>query len=132
MPEGENTSRLAARQAVLVRNADWMRDYMKSFYNEDEEIQHAMLMKEAHTGRVRAIIRDLAVHLGGQSHVEDEGVFRAVLEVDLDAFADYEKNGQPVDVTEYEAWHQELFSDADQIAIVPKLISNEMILAATS
>ena len=64
MPEGENTSRLAARQAVLVRNADWMRDYMKSFYNEDEEIQHAMLMKEAHTGRVRAIIRDLAVHLG--------------------------------------------------------------------
>ena len=64
MPEGENTSRLAARQAVLVRNADWMWDYMKSFYNEDEEIQHAMLMKEAHTGRVRAIIRDLAVHLG--------------------------------------------------------------------
>ncbi len=64
MPEGENTSRLAARQAVLARNADWMRDYMKSFYNEDEEIQHAMLMKEAHTGRVRSIIRDLALHLG--------------------------------------------------------------------
>ena len=64
MPEGEKTSRLAARQAVLARNADWMRDYMKSFYNEDEEIQHAMLMKEAHTGRVRTVIRDLSVHLG--------------------------------------------------------------------
>ena len=45
---------------------------------------------------------------------------------------DYEKRGQPVDVTEYEAWHQELLSGADQIAIVPKLISNEMILASTS
>ena len=41
-----------------------MRDYMKSFYNEDEEIQHAMLLKEAHTGRVQNIIRDLAVHRG--------------------------------------------------------------------
>lgn len=45
---------------------------------------------------------------------------------------DYEKNGQPVDVTEYEAWHQELLSGAEEITIVPKLISNEMILAATS
>ena len=60
----DKKSRLAARRAVLARNADWMRDYMKSFYNEDEEIQHAMLLKESHTGRVRSIIRDLAVHLG--------------------------------------------------------------------
>ena len=45
----EKNSRLAARRAVLERNADWMRDYMKSFYNEDKEIQHAMLLKEAHT-----------------------------------------------------------------------------------
>ena len=63
MSEDKN-SRLAARQAVLVRNADWMRDYMKSYYNEDEQIQHAMLLKEAHTGRVQKIIRELAIHLG--------------------------------------------------------------------
>nr|MBO6295406.1 HD domain-containing protein [Schwartzia sp. (in: firmicutes)] len=41
-----------------------MRDYMKSYYNEDEQIQHAMLLKEAHTGRVQKIIRELAIHLG--------------------------------------------------------------------
>ncbi|MBR1553328.1 MAG: HD domain-containing protein [Schwartzia sp.] len=41
-----------------------MRDYMKSYYNEDEEIQHAMLLKEAHTGRVQNIIGELAAHLG--------------------------------------------------------------------
>ena len=63
MSEDKN-SRLAARQAVLARNADWMRDYMKSYYNEDEQIQHAMLLKEAHTGRVQKIIRELAIHLG--------------------------------------------------------------------
>ena len=60
----DKNSRLAARRAVLARNADWMRDYMKSYYNEDKEIQRAMLLKEAHTGRVTKIIRDLAVHLG--------------------------------------------------------------------
>ncbi len=60
----EKNSRLAVRQAVLARNADWMRDYMKSYYNEDEQIQHAMLLKEAHTGRVQKIIRELAIHLG--------------------------------------------------------------------
>lgn len=63
MSEDKN-SRLATRQAVLARNADWMRDYMKSYYNEDEQIQHAMLLKEAHTGRVQKIIRELAIHLG--------------------------------------------------------------------
>ena len=60
----EKNSRLSARKAVLTRNADWMRDYMKSYYNEDEQIQHAMLLKEAHTGRVKIIIRELVIHLG--------------------------------------------------------------------
>ncbi len=40
-----------------------MRDYMKSFYNDDDEIQRAMLVKEAHTGRVREIAKELAGHL---------------------------------------------------------------------
>ena len=64
MPEGEKNSRLAARREVLARNEAWMRDYMKSYYNEDDEIQKAMLMKEAHTARVHNIARELAVHLG--------------------------------------------------------------------
>ena len=57
-------NRAAARRAVLARCERWMRDYMKSYYNEDEEIQRAMLLKEAHTGRVQDNMRDLAVHLG--------------------------------------------------------------------
>ncbi len=64
MPGTEENSRLAARQAVLAWCGNWMRDYMKSYYNEDEEIQRAMLLKEAHTGRVQKIIGELAVHLG--------------------------------------------------------------------
>ena len=60
----EKNSRLEARRAVFTRCANWMRDYMKSYYNEDEEIQHAMLLKEAHTGRVQNIIGELAAHLG--------------------------------------------------------------------
>ncbi len=64
MPEVENSTRLAARREVLARNEAWMRDYMKSYYNEDEEIQRAMLLKEAHTARVQKIARDLASHLG--------------------------------------------------------------------
>ncbi len=60
----EKNSRLASRRAVLAWCENWMRDYMKSYYNEDEEIQRAMLTKEAHTGRVRKIIGELAVHLG--------------------------------------------------------------------
>ena len=64
MPEVENSTRLAARREVLARNEAWMRDYMKSYYNEDEEIQHAMLLKEAHTAHVQEIAHDLASHLG--------------------------------------------------------------------
>ena len=60
----EKNSRLAARRTVLARCEDWMRDYMKSYYNEDAEIQRAVLLKEAHTGRVKTIIGELAVHLG--------------------------------------------------------------------
>lgn len=64
MPGEENNTRLAARREVLARNEAWMREYMKSYYNEDEEIQRAMLVKEAHTARVQKIARELAIHLG--------------------------------------------------------------------
>ena len=49
---------------MFARCESWMQDYMKSYYNEDEEIQRAMLLKEAHTGRVKNIIGELAAHLG--------------------------------------------------------------------
>ena len=63
MPDEGKNVRLAARKDVLSRCEQWMRDYMKSYYNEDDEIQKAMLLKEAHTTRVQNIIRELAVHL---------------------------------------------------------------------
>ncbi len=49
----------------------WMRDYMKSFYTEDAEIQQAIRMKEVHTGYVTAIVKDLAKHLGLTGHDAD-------------------------------------------------------------
>ena len=63
MPDEGKNIRLAARKSVLSRCEAWMRDYMKSYYNEDAEIQKAMLLKEAHTTRVQNIIRELAIHL---------------------------------------------------------------------
>lgn len=63
MPENEGVPG-AARRGVLERASLWMRDYMKSFYNEDAEIQAAIRMKEEHTARVRAIAKELAAHLG--------------------------------------------------------------------
>ena len=63
MPENKGGI-VSPREEVLKRASVWMRDYMKSFYNEDEEIQAAIRMKEEHTARVHAIARELAVHLG--------------------------------------------------------------------
>ena len=50
-------------KALLAQMHQWMADYMKSFYNEDEKIQAAILLKEEHTGYVTEISRDLAAHL---------------------------------------------------------------------
>ena len=47
---------------------EWMYTYMKSFYNENEKIQKAVLIKEKHTGCVTAISRALAGHLGLNQH----------------------------------------------------------------
>lgn len=54
---GDMTALLAALEA-------WMRPYMRSFYNEAEDIQQAIRIKEIHTGYVRGHARALAVHLG--------------------------------------------------------------------
>ena len=50
-------------QELLEEMQVWLFDYIKSFYNEDEKIQKAMLLKEDHTRMVQKICRDLAVHL---------------------------------------------------------------------
>ena len=44
----------------------------------------------------------------------------------------YEKNGQPVDVTEYEAWHQSILNGASVMNIDMKTISNQEIQAIAS
>ena len=46
----------------------WMATYMKSFYTEDEEVQHGILLKEKHTGYVTAHAVALAKHLGLDAH----------------------------------------------------------------
>ena len=47
---------------------EWMYTYMKSFYNENEKIQEAILIKEKHTGCVTAVSRALAEHLSLNRH----------------------------------------------------------------
>ena len=48
---------------ALTRLETWMRQYMKSWYNEAEDIQQAIRMKEEHTARVRGYARELSEHL---------------------------------------------------------------------
>lgn len=43
--------------------SSWMKRYMKSFYNQNEDIQKMMVIKESHTLCVQAICRELATHL---------------------------------------------------------------------
>ncbi|WP_462332111.1 HD domain-containing protein [Schwartzia sp. (in: firmicutes)] len=49
---------------ALNRLEAWMRQYMKSWYNEAEDIQQAIRMKEEHTMRVLGYARELSEHLG--------------------------------------------------------------------
>lgn len=51
-------------QELLQEMHSWMLAYVQSFYNSNEKIQQAMLLKEEHTKKVTAICRDLAMHLG--------------------------------------------------------------------
>lgn len=49
--------------SVLLQATSWLDAYIKSFYSNDEEVQRMMHSKETHTAKVRAICRDLALHL---------------------------------------------------------------------
>jgi hypothetical protein len=55
-------------KVLLEQMHAWMHDYMKSFYNEDKEIQKGILIKEEHTGYVTRISRELAEHLDMNAH----------------------------------------------------------------
>lgn len=55
-------------KVLLEQMHVWMHDYMKSFYNEDKEIQKGILIKEEHTDYVTRISRELAEHLDMNVH----------------------------------------------------------------
>lgn len=50
-------------QADLQKMYDWYKEYARSFYTEDQDIQEHIIMKEDHTLRVTAYCRQLAEHL---------------------------------------------------------------------
>ena len=45
---------------ILNEMHEWMANYMKSFYTDDEEVQRGILIKETHTGYVTANSVELA------------------------------------------------------------------------
>ncbi|BEU87704.1 HD domain-containing protein [Selenomonas sp. TAMA-11512] len=51
-------------QDLLREMHQWMHDYMRSFYTDDEEVQKGIVLKEEHTGYVTSISKELAGHLG--------------------------------------------------------------------
>lgn len=55
-------------QELLQEMHVWLSDYIKSFYNEDAQIQRAMLLKEEHTRQVTKICGNLARHIGLDEH----------------------------------------------------------------
>lgn len=48
---------------ILKEAHQWMDEYMKSFYCDDQDIMFGIRMKEKHTGYVTAHARELALHL---------------------------------------------------------------------
>lgn len=48
---------------ILNEMHEWMTNYMKSFYTDDEEVQRGILIKETHTGYVTSNCVELAKHL---------------------------------------------------------------------
>ncbi|ORU01486.1 hypothetical protein D081_0305 [Anaerovibrio sp. JC8] len=53
----------------LVKRAHiWMDEYMKSFYEKDEEVMLGIKTKELHTGYVTSYARELAMHLELSEH----------------------------------------------------------------
>ncbi len=53
---------------ILTEMHNWMTNYMKSFYTEDEEVQRGILIKETHTGYVTSNSVELAKHLKLNQH----------------------------------------------------------------
>lgn len=53
---------------VLDEMHEWMTNYMKSFYTDDEEVQRGILIKEKHTGYVTANSVELAKSLQLNQH----------------------------------------------------------------
>ena len=53
---------------ILNEMHNWMTNYMKSFYTEDEEVQRGILLKEKHTGYVTTNSIELAKHLKLNEH----------------------------------------------------------------
>ena len=55
-------------RGLLTRMHEWMSQYMKSFYSDDEEVQRGILIKEKHTGYVTANCVELAKFLKLSTH----------------------------------------------------------------
>ena len=53
---------------ILNEMHNWMTNYMKSFYTDDEEVQRGILIKENHTGYVTSNCVELAKHLKLNQH----------------------------------------------------------------
>ena len=53
---------------ILNEMHQWMKNYMKSFYSEDAEVQQGILIKEKHTGYVTANSVELAKNLNFSQH----------------------------------------------------------------
>lgn len=53
---------------ILNEMHAWMKNYMKSFYTDDEEVQRGILIKETHTGYVTSNCVELAKYLKLNSH----------------------------------------------------------------
>ena len=53
---------------ILNEMHNWMTNYMKSFYTDDEEVQRGILIKETHTGYVTSNCVELAKHLKLNRH----------------------------------------------------------------
>ena len=55
-------------EKILKDAKEWMKSYMKSFYEDDEIVMLGIRTKEIHTWYVTAYARDLAQHLGLAVH----------------------------------------------------------------
>ena len=55
-------------EKIVKKAHKWMDEYMKSFYEADEDVMLGIKTKEMHTGYVTAYARQLAEHLELNRH----------------------------------------------------------------